>query len=148
MIWNLREESRVQTCGLRSGHLRHTIPGAESCQRSHQDHSTHPPLESPGPLSSSMRAKRRMWVVAGDGPSQAHVVLSPTCHQEKINRAMGTGPESIAKPEMRPERGGDEWAWLQVPRYPQALWGRGLAFLEEPAVICRETSESGLTWES
>lgn len=88
-----------------------------------------------------------MWVVAGDGPSQAHVVLSPTCHQEKTNRARGTGPESIAKPEMRPEAGGDEWAWLPVPRHPQALWGRGLAFLEGPAVICRETSESGLTWE-
>ena len=114
---------------------------------SHQDRSTYPPLECPGPLSSSMRAESRMWVVAGDGPSQAHVVLSPTCHQEKTNRARGTGPESIAKPEMRQEAVGDEWAWLQVPRHPQALWGRGPAFLEGPAVICRETSESGLTWE-
>ena len=87
-----------------------------------------------------MRAESRMWVVAGDGPSQAHVVLSPTCHKEKINRARDTGPESIAKPEMRPEAGGDEWAWLQGPRHPQALWGRGPAFLEGPAVICRETS--------
>lgn len=65
--------------------------------------------------------------MARDGPSQAHVVLSATCHQQN-NRALGTGPESIAKPEMRPEGAGMSGRGFRFPGIPRLCEGGAWLF--------------------